>query len=147
MSSSDGPALQRRSPLVHTIQGNALKKVCFPRSKDIDLRQTYPKPRRIDNQPPVPTAATLPLVQPKRFTHRDGVHLPQDYRPTAFPMKVSAPRETQPQPDRVVQGVTKVIGKENRRGWKTPRHTRKTNQVRARADRWIQKNGHLVKTR
>ena len=141
MSSSEGPKAQKRSPLVHAIQGNALRKVCFPRSKDIDLRQTYPKPRRIDNQPPVPTAETLPLEESKPFTFREGVHVHQDYRPTAFPMKVSAPRETQPQPDTVINGMTKVIGKENRRGWKTPRHTRKTAKVRRKADRWLRKNG------
>ena len=144
MSSSEGPKGQRRHLEAHAQHGQRHTRVNFPRSKDIDLKSTYPTPRRIDHQPPVPTAETLPVPQPIPFTLRDGVHLFQAYRPTAFPMKVSAPRETQPQADTVVHGMTRVTGKTNKKGWKTPRHTAKTTRVRRKADKWIAKHGAKV---
>ena len=147
MSNSAGPKAQKRPIDVHAQHGTAHRRVNFPRSRDIDLKATYPKPRRVDHQPPVPTAKTLPVPQPTPFAFRDGVHIPQDYRPTAFPMKVSAPRETQPEPDTVINGMTKVIGKENRRGWRTTKITAKTERKRHKADKWLAKNGHQIKSR
>ena len=104
MSSSEGPKGQRRHLEAHAVYGNRHQKVFFPRSRDIDLRQTYPRHKTTEVQS-APTADTLPPPTPTPFNHRDGVHLPQDYKPTAFPMKVSAPRETQPQAYRVVHGI------------------------------------------
>lgn len=144
MSNSEGPKGQRRHVEVHAVYGNRHQRVFFPRSTDIDLKATYPTTRQVDN-PSVPTAETLPVPESVPFTHRDGVHLSQPYRPTAFPMKVSAPRETQPQADRVVYGMTKVIGKANKNGWKTPKATAKTDRKRQKADKWMAKNGHKIR--
>ena len=97
--------------------------------------------------PAVPTPETLPVPESIPFTHREGVHIPHRYRKTAFPMKVSAPRETQAPADTVVQTKTKVIGKEKRtRGheWKVPKTTAKTERKRRRADKWLKKQGHLI---
>ena len=113
-------------------------------SNDVEHRSNNPK---IQDRPVPGNVGSLPARQPIPFSFRDGVHLPQDYKPTAFPMKVSAPRETQPQADTVVEGMTKVIGKENRRGWKTPRHTAKTDRKRQKAEKWMAKHGHKIKTR
>ena len=144
MSNSQGPKAQKRPIDVHAQHGTAHRRVNFPRSNDIDLKATYPTPRRVDN-PSVPTAETLPVPESVPFTHRDGVHNPQPYRPTAFPMKVSAPRETQPQADRVVYGMTKVIGKVNKNRWKTPKATAKTDRKRQKADKWLAKHGHKIR--
>jgi hypothetical protein len=139
MSSSEGPKAQKRSPLVHAEHGNALRKVCFPRSTEIDLKQTYPTPRRIDNQS-APDVTSLPLDQPKRYEHRDGVHFHQAHRPTMFPMKSRAERSTWSKPDTLVQGVTRITGKENRREWRTSKRTTKTEAKRAKAAAWLAKN-------
>ena len=98
---------------------------------------------------PVPgNVGSLPPREPSApFTHREGVHVSHKYRKSAFPMKVSAPRETQPQADTVVHGMTKVIGKEKRtdaKRWKTPKATTKTKRVRRKADKWIAKHSHLL---
>ena len=114
MSNSEGPKGQRRHLEAHAVYGDRHQRVFFPRSRDIDLKRTYPQPRATEVQS-APTADTLPLPKTTPFKYREGVHVPQDYKPTAFPMKVSAPRETQPQADTIVQGTTRVIGKENRR--------------------------------
>ena len=37
--------------------------------------------------------------------------------------------------------------KENRRGWKNPRHTAKTERKRQKADNWLANNGHKIKGR
>jgi hypothetical protein len=142
MSSSEGPKAQKRHIDVHAQFGRAHIRVNFPRSNDIDLKSTYPTPRRIDNQPPVPTAETLPVPESTPYTHREGVHVTHDYQPTLWRMSHAFVGKSQP--DAIPVNPTRVTGKENRRGWKTPKATRKTATVRRKADKWIAKHGAKV---
>ena len=139
MSNSAGPKAQKRPIDVHAQHGTAHRRVNFPRSNDIDLKATYPTTRQVDN-PSVPTAETLPVTESTPYTHREGVHIPQPYRPTAFPMKVSAPRDTA---TATRPGMT-MIGN-NKNGWRTPKETAKTDRKRRKADNWMTKNGHKVR--
>lgn len=140
MSNSEGPALQQRSLTAHAQHGEVLRKVCFPRSTDIDLRQTYPRRRQVATTPS-PTAETLPPTEAASFTARPEVHKDQRYRKTAFPMKRAPHGKSHPDPE---FRQTRVIGKEKRtdeKRWKTPKVTAKTEAKRARAAEWLAKHG------
>ena len=147
MSSSGETALQRKDPRVHHPHGDRLKGVCFPRSNDIDLRQTYGASRKI-GKTSVPTGDTLPLTEAQPFTHREGVHQHQEYQPTHWPMpRGRSGKGNRTTADTVVTRQTKVIGAEKRtdaKRWKTPKATAKTEARRNRAQAWLRKNGSLI---
>ena len=53
-------------------------------------------------------------------------------------------------PNSIPVNPTKVIGEEKRtdaKRWKVPQVTQKTTRARRKADKWIAKHGHQVKTR
>ena len=137
MSSSGDTAPQRRDPTVHSQHGQLLTKVCYPRSTDIDLRQTYPRARQIGT-PSAPTAATLPPTEAVAFTARPEIHKDQRYRTTAFPMKRAPVGKSHPDPE---FRPTKTIGKENRNEWKTPKLTDKVQARRDKAAAWLETTG------
>ena len=143
MSSSEGPKAQKRPIDVHAMHGQRLTKVCFPNSNDLDLRQTYPTPRRID-QPAVPTAENLPVEPAKAKTMTVHQHIPYE-GPTAYPMPRGRSRQgNRTTTDTVITTVTKVVGKEKRtdaKRWKTPKQTKKTQAVKRRANKWLAKYG------
>ena len=89
----------------------------------------------------VPTAETLPLTEAQPFTHREGVHKHQDYRPTLLgPSHCSEKNLTgRPYADALVDRQTRMTGRANKKGWKTPQHTAKTQAKLAKAGKWARK--------
>ena len=85
----------------------------------------------MDN-PSVPTAETLPVTESTPYTHQEGVHIPQPYRPTAFPMG-SRLQGTHSHRPTGSSKDDKVIGKANKNGWRTPkRQPRQTAKTKGR---------------
>ena len=86
----------------------------------------------------VPTAETLPLTEAQPFTHREGVHTHQPYRPTLLgPSHCSEKNLTgRPYADALVERQTRMTGRANKKGWKTPQHTAKTQAKLAKAGKW-----------
>ena len=90
---------------------------------------------------PVPNKETLPLTEVKQFTHREGVHLPQDYQPTAWPM-VSRPEATGRTPsDTLITRQTRMTGRANKEGWKTTKPTGRVLRKARKAQEWLAKHG------
>ena len=132
-----GPKPQVRAPGAHDAnQGNPLRIVCFPKSNDIDIKQSFPKPRRIAN-PIVPTTATLPPTPSPIKELTEHQHLAYKGK-TAYPM----PRGrrglgNKTTADTVLSSQTKITGKCNKNTWKTPKITKKTKAKRAKAAKWM----------
>ena len=145
MSNSEGPKGQVRSPGAHDAnQGKPLRIICFPKSKDVDLRQTYPTPRRVD-QAFVPTASTLPPTPSKAKELTEHQHKPFRGK-TAYRMpRGRSGLGNRTVSDTVLETQTKVIGKENRRGWKVAKVTKKTTEVRRKADKWSATHGRKAR--
>ena len=116
MSSSGEVALQRRPPTSHTNQGERHTGV-------------YHRTRQTETQP-CPNKDVLPLTESKPMTFRPEVHVHHDHRSSVYD-KRSKPG--------VPRGQTKVIGRPNQTGFKTPRETSKTRRQVNKANRWLAK--------
>ena len=75
------------------------------------------------------------------YTHRDGVHIHHDYKPTFFPIK-HAYKHNKTSTDCVVLTRTKMIGRANKRGWELPSTSNKKAKQLARASKWIASQSH-----
>ena len=118
MSSSGEVVLQGRPPTSHVDQG---------------VRDTgvYYRTRQTEIQC-CPNKDTLPVEPPVTFTLRPEVHIHHDHKPSQLDKRSAGG---------VPRGQTKMIGKTNKTGWRTPKSTSKTRRAHNRAERWLTKHG------
>ena len=96
------------------------------------------KPLRLASDCSTPQAGEFESIS-YSYTPRAGVHMPHDYKVTAFPIK-HAFKHNKTSTDCVVQSRTKMIGRANKNGWHTPStSTKKVKQV-AKASKWLSNN-------
>ena len=86
----------------------------------------------------VPTAETLPLTEAKPFVLRPEVHQNHDHRPALLaPSHCSEQHLTgRAYADTLINRQTRITGTTNKKGWKTPHPTRKTEAKKAKAAKW-----------
>lgn len=77
------------------------------------------------------------------YTPREGVHVPHDYKRTAYPIK-HAFKHNKTSTDCVVQTRTKMIGRANKNGWALPSQSAKKAKQVARASKWITNHSHKM---
>jgi hypothetical protein len=90
----------------------------------------------------VPTAETLPLTEAKPFVLRAGVHGSHKHRPTVLgPSHCSEKHLTgRAYADTLINRQTRMTGRANKEGWKTPAPTQKTEAKKAKAAKWQAKH-------